>query len=202
MIPRLRSLISKWFLLKTILLYILNLNYSKPIVSGHFYYIYIYIYIYIYHVPLARILLTHSRHSPLLSITPGRSSRPNNVLVQSCCRYVQAGHPTLARLWEGVHRSISFMSSFSLLLQCSAYLVLLIWMVFEMDGSSAAVLWDVTFRICSIQLVIFLCKCRQAFSPYAQWASMWCIHIEVLTRPRLEKVAFYFIGEVWLPYER
>ena len=102
-------------------------------------YIYIYIYIYINHyhhhcMPQARISLTLSSHSSLSSIAPGRSSRLHPVSVQSCCRYVLAGHPTLARPCEGVHRTTSLMSSSLLLQQCLAGFLCLIWMVFEMGG--------------------------------------------------------------------
>ena len=102
------------------------------------YYIYIYhvcYYIYIYHVaPSARIFLTFSRHPSLLSIAPGRSFGLHPVLAQSCCMYVQAGHPAFARPCEGVHRSKSLMSSSLLLQQCPACLVHLTWIVFVTGG--------------------------------------------------------------------
>ena len=52
----------------------------------------------------------------LLSIAPGKSSRLCPVSAQSCCMSFIAGCPAFARPCEGVHRSISLMSS-SLLLQ-------------------------------------------------------------------------------------
>ena len=54
--------------------------------------------------------------------------------IQSCCRKVLVGHQTLARPCEKVHRKTSLMSSSLLLQQYLAWLVDLIWMVFEMGG--------------------------------------------------------------------
>ena len=56
------------------------------------------------------------------------------VSVQSCCREISVNHPTLAHPCEGVHWSISLMSSPLLLLQCPACLVHWTWMVFKMGG--------------------------------------------------------------------
>ena len=89
---------------------------------------------YHHHHPLARTSLTRSRHSSLSSIALGRSSMLHPVSVQSYCRYVLAGCPTLARSCEGVHRSTLLMSSPLLPQQCPACLARLIWMVFEMGG--------------------------------------------------------------------
>ena len=81
----------------------------------------------------AKISPTLSRNSSQLSIAPGRSSMLHPVSVQSCCRQVLAGRSlTFARPCEGVHRSMSLMSSSLLLQQSPACLVHLIWMVFEM----------------------------------------------------------------------
>ena len=87
-------------------------------------------------MPLARISLTISptRHSPLLSIPSGSSSRVNLVSVQSCFRYVLAGRLTIARPCEGVHRSTLLMSLSLLLQQCLACLVRLILMVLQKGG--------------------------------------------------------------------
>ena len=97
-------------------------------------YIYSYIcniYTYIYHhhdvVLFTQISLTLPHHLSLLSITPGRSSRSHLMSVQSCCRKVLAGHPTLAHPCEGIHKRTLLMSSFLLLKQCFACLVCLIW---------------------------------------------------------------------------
>ena len=53
-------------------------------------------------------------------------------------------------------------------LQCPTYLVHLTLIVSMMgySGRTATVLWGVAFRTYSIQLIAFLCICRQAFSPY------------------------------------
>ena len=74
-----------------------------------------------------------SPHS-LSSIAPDRSSRLHPVSAQSCCIYVLAGRPTFARSCEGVHRSISLMSSSLLLQQCLPCLSRLAWIVFVMSG--------------------------------------------------------------------
>ena len=55
-------------------------------------------------------------HFSLSFIASGRSSGLHPVSSHSCCMYVLAGRPALARPYVGVHRSTSLMSS-SLLLQ-------------------------------------------------------------------------------------
>ena len=59
----------------------------------------IYIYYHQHVTPPARISLTLSRHSSLLSIAPGRFSRLYPVSVQICCIQDLAGHPAFARPW-------------------------------------------------------------------------------------------------------
>ena len=85
-------------------------------------------------MPLARISLTLSCHFSLSFIASGRSSWLHPVSSHSCCMYVRAGRPALARPYVGVHRSTSLMSSSLLLKQCPACLVRLTWMVFVMGG--------------------------------------------------------------------
>ena len=85
-------------------------------------------------VPLARILLTLSRHFSLSFIASGRSSGLHPVSSHSCCIYVRAGRPAFARPYVGVHRSTSLMSSSLLLQQCPACLVRLTGIVFVMGG--------------------------------------------------------------------
>ena len=75
-----------------------------------------------------------SHHPSISSITSGRSSRLHPMSVQSCCRLVLAGRPTITRPWEGVQRRRSLMSSSLRLQQCPTCLVRLNWMVFEMCG--------------------------------------------------------------------
>ena len=88
-----------------------------------------------YHVMLsARIFLTLSRHTTLLSIASGRFSRLHPVSAQSCCMQVRAERPTFARPCEGIHRSTSVMSSSQLLQRYPACLVHLILIVFVMGG--------------------------------------------------------------------
>ena len=117
-----------WFDSTSILVSYLNTNSA---------YIYIYIYIYIYHhhvVPLARISLTLSRHFSLSFIASGRTLGLHPVFSHSCWTYVRVGRPAFARLYVGVHRSTSLMSSSLLLQQCPACLVRLTWIVFVMRG--------------------------------------------------------------------
>ena len=61
---------------------------------------------------------------------------------------VQTGHPTFVHPCEGVHKSMSFMSSSLLLQQCSASLVNLIWIVFMMGGQW---LYSCCFVECCLQ---------------------------------------------------
>ena len=83
---------------------------------------------------LTWISLTLSRHSSLSSIAPGRSSSRHPVSIQSCCRYVLLGHPTLACPCEGVHKRMSLMISFLLLQQCYTCHVCLTGLVLEIGG--------------------------------------------------------------------
>ena len=85
-------------------------------------------------VPLARISLTLYRHFSQSFIASGRSSGLHPVSSHSCCMYVRAGRPALARPYVRVHRSTSLMSSSLLLQQCLACLVRLTWIVFVMGG--------------------------------------------------------------------
>ena len=75
----------------------------------------------------ARISLTLSRHFFLSFIASGRSSGPYPVSPLSCWMYVRTGRPAFARLYVGVHRSTSLMSSSLLLQQWPACLVRLTW---------------------------------------------------------------------------
>ena len=83
---------------------------------------------------LSQIFLTLSRHPSLSSIAPGRSSRLYLESAQSCCIFALAGRLAIAYSCEGVHRSMSLMSSSLLLQQYPACLVRLTWIVFVMGG--------------------------------------------------------------------
>ena len=88
-----------------------------------------------HHVTLvARISLTHSRHSSLSFIALGRSSGQHPVSSHSCWMYVRDGRPAFARPWVGVHKSTYLRSSSLLLQQCPACLVRLTWIVFVIGG--------------------------------------------------------------------
>ena len=118
--------------------------------------------------------LALSRHFSLSFITSGKSSGLHPVSSQSCYMYVRAGRPAFARLYVGVHRGTSLMSSSLLLKQCPACLVRLTWIVFvvgEIGGRIVGALWGVTARTCSILLTAFLCNCRLASSPAVLLAS-------------------------------
>ena len=118
------------------------------------------------HVVLpARISLTLSHQLSLSSISSGWSSRPHLVLAQSCCILVLAGRPTFARPYEGVHRSISLMTSSLLFQQCPACLVRLTWIVFEMYGR---LLYSCCFVGCFLQAFFNTASnvLVQAFSQY------------------------------------
>ena len=79
-----------------------------------------------HHIALvARISLTLSRHSSLSFIALGRSSGRQPVSSHSCWMYVRAGRPAFARPCLGIHKSTSLTSSFLLLQQCPACLVIL-----------------------------------------------------------------------------
>ena len=78
-------------------------------------------------MPLARISLTLTRHFSLSFIASGRSSGLHPASSHSCCMYVLAGRPSLARPYVGVHRSTPLMSSSLLLQQCPVCLVRLTW---------------------------------------------------------------------------
>ena len=99
-----------------------------------------YMHTYIYHhhhhhvVSLARISLTPSCHFSQSFIASGRSLWLHPISSHRCCMYVRAGRPTFARLYEGVHRSTSLISSSLLLQQCPTCLVRLNWIVFVMGG--------------------------------------------------------------------
>ena len=186
-------------------------------------YIYIYIYIYIYtqthewtllfhshhhhHHPhvvsLAQISLTLSRNFSLSFIASGRFSGPHPISSHSCCMYVLAGRPALARPYVGVQRSTSLMSLSLLLQQCPARLVHLTCIVFMMGGR-----WPYSWcfvgccrQDCSRLLATFLCSCHLASSSAVLLASKWCIHTAVSIRqlPGRNCVSFYRSGliSIW-----
>ena len=167
-------------------------------------YIYIYIYIYYHVVPPARISLTLCRRFSQSFIASGRSSGLHPVSSHSCCMYVLAGRPALARPYVGVHRSISLMSSSLLLRPCPACLVRLSWIVFVMGGR-----WPYSwcFLECCCQDLFIIARnilggCLLSSSPAVLLASKWCINTTVSTRPLPGRncVSFYRSGliSIWL----
>ena len=115
-----------------------NITICAVIDSGHTFFTNRGIYHHHHHhhhlVPLAGISLTLSRKFSLSFIASGRSSGLHPVSSHSCCVYVQAGRPTFAWPYAGVHWSTPLMSSSLLLQQCPACLVRLTWIVFVMGG--------------------------------------------------------------------
>ena len=92
------------------------------------------------------------------------------------------------------HRRI-LLKSLSLILQvCPLSLVHVTSMVFEMGGTDI-VSWGVTFWICS--LLAFLCNSHLVFSRCVLLATIWCLHIVVMTQPQLGRntVLFYQIDQ-------
>ena len=87
-------------------------------------------------MPLAQISLTISRHFSQSFIASNRFQGyiPYPISSHSFCMYVRAGRPAFARLYVGVHRSTSLISSSLLLQQCPVCLVRLTWIVFMMGS--------------------------------------------------------------------
>ena len=151
-------------------------------------------------VPSARIFLTLSHYSSLSFIASGWYSGLHPVSSHSRCMYVLVCRPDFTRPYVRVHRSTSLMSSSLLLQQC---LLRLTWIVFVMGGR-----WPYSWcfvgccaRSYSILLSPSLSNCRLAFFPAVLFASRWCIHTAVLTRPLLGRncVSFYRSGltSIW-----
>ena len=100
-------------------------------------YFILFCYIYIYHHHIAqsaRISLTLSRHSSLLSIASVGSSGLHPVSAESCCMLVLGGRLAFARPWEAVHRNASLMTSSLLLQPYPACLARLSWIFFVMGS--------------------------------------------------------------------
>ena len=86
-------------------------------------------------IPTVRIYFTHSRHPSLLVITLDKySSRHPLSAVESI---VRADECKFLVCPVGVHKRLSFMSSFFLHQQCSSCLACLAWMVCEMGQNKS-----------------------------------------------------------------
>ena len=92
--------------------------------------------------------LTLTRHPPLSSVAPGRSSRLHPVSAHSWCMEVFAGPSTLVYPCVSIHKRTSLMSSSLLLQQCPGYFVRLTWKFCEMVGK-----WPCTSR--SVGVLLF-----------------------------------------------
>ena len=132
-----------------------------------------------HHVRLpARISLTLSRYLSLSFIAPGRSSRLHPISAQSYFILVLAGCPAFARPCErGPQENIAceFVLTSLAMSRMSGSFNLDSFFWWEVVGRTAAVLWGVASRKCSIQLAAILCNCHEVFSPYVLLASIWCI---------------------------
>ena len=160
---------------------------------------------------IAIIILFMSRYQHIYS-WPSLATPPNSSLLSAdslgnisyrhraaVCRF-ELDVLLFTRPCEGVHRSISLMSS-SLLLPAVSHVSGSSnfdsfrdgWVV---GGRIAAALRSAFSSICSILLAAFLCNWRQTFSPSAELASMWCINIAVPTRSLLGRncTLFYWSG--------
>ena len=158
--------------------------------------------LYMYHhhhvAPSARISLTLSRHTSLLSITSGRSSRLHPVSAQSCFMQVLAGCPAFALPCEGVHQSTSLMSSSLLLQQCSICLVRLTWIFFVMGGK-----WPCSccFVVCCLQISFNIARgILVYFSSSFFSIRIVSVHVgypysSIHTTTAWKKTAFHFIGQ-------
>ena len=151
-------------------------------------------------MPLARISLTLSHHFSLSFIVSGRSSGLHPVSSQSCCMHVLAGRPGFARPYKGVHRSTSLMSSSLLIQQCHACLVRLTLIVFVMGGR-----WPYSwcFVGCCLNDLFYIARNILVYLPFSFFSSR-LVSVQVV-HPYSSidtTAAFYFIGQVWLPYDR
>ena len=145
-------------------------------------------------VPLpARISRTLSHHPSLSSIAPGRSSRLYPIVV--VYRFLLIVLPLLVHVKgpTGVYTDYEF--------------VLTSPAVYSMPGSSnfdrSNDGWKVVVHLfCGVLPAGLIQNWSHHFCAIIQLASMWCIRIAVLARPLPgKKTAFYFIGQVWLPYD-
>ena len=160
---------------------------------------------YHHHVTLlAWISLTLSCHLSLSSIAPRRSSRLYPVSAQSCCIEVLASHPAFACPCEGVHRSMSLMSSSLLRQQCPTCLVHLTRIVFIMGGR-----WPYSCRFvgCCLQDLFNIAHSMlvQSLSSFffIRLVSIHVLHLySSIDTTAVWKKLFYFISQVWLPYDR
>ena len=156
-------------------------------------------------VLLARITLTIFCHPSLSSITPGMFSRQRPISTQSCCIQVLAGCLVFARPCEGVHMSMSLMSSSLLLQQCPACLFHLTLIVFVMGGRW---LYSCCFVACCLQ-DLFNTAGNILVWLLSSFFSICLVNIHIVhpcsninTTTAWKKTRFYFIGQVWLPYDQ
>ena len=134
-----------------------------------------------------------SRHPYVSSIATDRVSKLHPVSARSCSTSF-AGRSTLVRPCVRVHRRFSFMSSFYF--SCSTLRVLFIllglFMGFEVSSHTTPVLWCVASEICSKQHAAFLCSSYLDFLPCVSLTSNSCIQPVVLTQPQLGRNSILF----------
>ena len=114
------------------------------------------------------IIMSHGQHGSLRPFLATRLYRPSllgGLQGRILYRHRAVVYRQSSCLWRGPQEYMAY--SLSLLLQqCPACLVRLTLIVFVVGGHTAAVLWGVASRTCSILFAAFLCTCCQAFSPY------------------------------------
>ena len=114
-------------------------------------------------------------------------------------RAILPGRPAFVRPCEGVHRGKSLMTSSPLLQQWPACLVRLTWIVFVMG-----VRWPYSccFVGCCFQDLLNIARSILVQLSSSFFSRRWVSVHAVSARPLLGKIAFYFIGQVWLLFDR
>ena len=140
-------------------------------------------------VPRAWIPLPLPLHLSLSSITFGRSSGLHPVSVSRCYGYVLIGHPTSARLCEGVYKRTSLNSP-----AVSCMFFRLIWMFFKTGGKWT---YRSSFVGCRFQVLFNITRCILLQLP-SSFFSMRLVTIHVVhpdnSMPRLllGKMCFFY----------
>ena len=129
-------------------------------------------------------------------MTSNRSCRLHPVSIQSSCRYVFVGQPTLAHPCEKVHRRMSLMCSSLLLQQCPTCFVHPILIVLGIGGR-----WS--YSCCFVGYCfqkMFNTACNFLVQFLASFFLIHLVSIHVvhpysrIDNSCLEEIAFYFIG--------
>ena len=138
---------------------------------------------------------------PSLTTRLYRTSLPGGLQGDILSRH-RAGRPAFSRPSEGFHQKMPLMSSSLLLQQCPACLIRLTWIVFVMGRrwqySCCIVGWCLQ-DIFSIARSI-LVKLPSIF--LIRFVNIHVVHpYSNINTTGTWKIAFYFIGQIWLPCE-